>query len=92
MEVVDVIIEFVAAIRHTDTVTLLVVEEAQGCAAGFLRQNLRAVEQVFGRSRTYGFAGADALGIVGEAQICSVFPCALELATFPAHSPATGSD
>lgn len=71
---------------------LLVVEEAQCRAVGRLGENLRTVEQVLGRGRAHGFTCADAFRVVGEAQICSVLPCTLELATFPAHSPATGSD
>ena len=89
LEVVDVIIEVVAAVRHGDTVALLIVEEAQGRTVGRLGENLRSVEQVLGRSRAHGFARADAFRVVGEAQICSVLPCTLELAAFPVHSPAT---
>ena len=56
---------------------MLVVEEAEGLAVGRLGENLRAVEQVLGRGRAHGFARADAFRVVGKAQICSVFPCAL---------------
>ena len=72
-----IIVEVVAAICHSDTVTLLVVEEAQCLAVGRLGENLRTIEQVLGCSRAYGFARADAFRVVGEAQICSVLSCAL---------------
>ena len=75
--IVDVIIEFVAAIRHGDTVALLVVEEAQCLAVGRLGENLRSVEQVLGCSRAYGLARADALGIVGVTKDRSAFFAAL---------------
>ena len=67
LEIIDVIIEFVAAVGHGDTVALLIVEEAEGRAAGFLGENLRSVEQVLGRSRAYGFARADAVIVIGVA-------------------------
>jgi len=73
LEVVDVIIEVVAAVRHGDTVALLVVEEAQCLAVGPLGKNLRAVEQVLGRSRAYGFTCANVLGIVGEGKFFILF-------------------
>ena len=73
LEVIDVIIEFVAAIRHGDTVALLVVEEAGGYTVCRLGENLRAVEQVLGRSRAYGFARSDAFGIVGEGKFFILF-------------------
>ena len=71
--IVDVIVEVVAAICHSDTVALLVVEEAQCLAVGRLGENLRAVEQVLGRSRAYGFARSDAFGIVGEGKFFILF-------------------
>ena len=92
LEVVDVIAKIILSVGHADTVALLVVEEAQCLAVGRLGENLRAVEQVLGRSRAHGFARSDAFGVIGEAQICSVLPCTLELAAFPAHSPATVND
>lgn len=89
MYIVDVIVEVVAAVRHGDTVTLLVVEEAQCLAVGRLGEYLRAVEQVLGRGRAHGFTCSDALGIVGEAQACAVFRGACKLSALPRHRPAT---
>ena len=71
--IVDIIAEVVAAICHSDTVTLLVVEEAQCLAVGRLGENLRAVEQVLGCSRAHGFARADTLGIIGVTKGRSTF-------------------
>ena len=87
--IVDVIVEVVAAVRHGDTVTLLVVEEAQCLAVGRLGEYLRAVEQVLGRGRAHGFTCSDALGIVGEAQACAVFRGACKLSALPRHRLAT---
>ena len=66
---------------------LLVVEEAQGLAVGRLGENLRAVEQVLGRGRAYGFARADALGIVGVTKGRSAFfrRCKLPALLRPTH-------
>ena len=85
--IVDVIVEVVAAICHSDTVTLLVVEEAQCLAVGRLGEYLRAVEQILGCSRAYGFACADALGIVGVTKGRSAFfsRCKLPALPYPTH-------
>ena len=66
---------------------MLVVEEAEGLAVGRLGENLRAVEQVLGCSRAYGFACADALGIVGVTKGRSTFfsRCKLPALPCPTH-------
>ena len=66
---------------------MLVVEEAQCLAVGRLGEYLRAVEQVLGRSRAYGFACADALGIVGVTKGRSTFfsRCKLPALLRPTH-------
>ena len=89
--IVDVIVEVVAAICHSDTVTLLVVEEAEGLAVGRLGEYLRAVEQVLGCSRAHGFTSADALGIVGVTKGRSAFFSRYKLPALPCHAPATVS-
>ena len=66
-------VEVVVAVGHTDTVALLIVEEAQGRTVGRLGENLRSVEQVLGRSRAYCLTGADAFGIVGEGKFFILF-------------------
>ena len=86
LEVVDVIIEVVAAVRHGDTVALLVVEEAQGRAVGRLGENLRSVEQILGRSRAHGFTCSDAFGIVGEGNCFILYRfCMLPALPCPTH-------
>ena len=87
LKVVDVIIEMVAAVRHGDTVTLLVVEEAEGLAVGRLGEYLRSVEQVLGRGRAYGFSCSDALGIVGEGKFFILFSLyKLPTLPYPTHN------
>ena len=83
MEIIDVIIEFVAAVGHGDTVALLVVEEAQCLAVGRLGEYLRAVEQVLGRICAVALAGSDALGIVGVTKGRSAFFCRCKLPALP---------
>ena len=73
LEIVDVIIEVVAAVGHGDTVTLLVVEEAEGLAVGRLGENLRAVEQVLGRICAVTLAGSDAFRIVSKGNCFILF-------------------
>ena len=91
MEIIDVIIEFVAAVGHGDTVALLIIEEAEDRAAGFLRQNLRSVEQVLRSCRAHGFTSANALGIVGVTKGRSAFFSRYKLPALPCHAPATVS-
>ena len=65
---------------------LLIVEEAEGLAVGRLGENLRAVEQVLGRGRAYGFAGTDAFGIVGEGNCFILYRfCKLPTLPCPTH-------
>lgn len=70
-----------------DTVTLLVVEEAQGRTVGRLGENLRSVEQVLGRICAVTLAGSDALGIVGVTKGRSAFfrRCKLPALPYPTH-------
>ena len=72
--IVDVIVEVVAAVGHTDTVALLVVEEAQCLAVGRLGENLRAVEQVLGRICAVTLAGWDAFRIVSKGNCFILYP------------------
>ena len=90
MEIIDVIIEFVAAVGHTDTVALLVVEEAQCLAVGRLGENLRAVEQVLGRICAVTLAGSDAFRIVSKGN-CFILYRFCKLPALPCHAPATVS-
>ena len=84
--IVDVIVEVVAAIGHADTVALLVVEEAQGRAAGFLGENLRAVEQVLGRICAVTLAGSDAFRIVSKGNCFILYRfCKLPTLPCPTH-------
>ena len=71
--IVDVIVEVVVAVGHADTVTLLVVEEAEGLAVGRLGENLRAVEQVLGRICAVTLAGSDAFRIVSKGNCFILF-------------------
>ena len=89
LEIVDVIVKVVAAVGHADTVTLLVVEEAQCLAVGRLGEYLSAVEQVLGCSRAHGFTRADVLGIVGVTKGRSTFFRRYKLPALPCHTPAT---
>ena len=73
LNIVQVIVEIITSVGHTDTVALLVVEEAQGLAVGRLGEYLRAVEQILGRGRAYGFARADAFGVIGEGKFFILF-------------------
>ena len=87
LEIIDVIIEFVAAVGHGDTVALLVVEEAQCLAVGRLGENLRAVEQVLGRICAVTLAGSDAFRVVGVTMGRSTFfsRCKLPALPYPTH-------
>ena len=66
---------------------MLVVEEAQCLAVGRLGENLRAVEQVLGRGRAYGFARADVFRVVGVTKGRSTFfsRCKLPALPYPTH-------
>ena len=84
--IVDVIIEVVAAVRHGDTVALLVVEEAQCLAVGRLGENLRAVEQVLGRICAVTLAGSDAFRIVSKGNCFILYRfCKLPALPYPTH-------
>ena len=86
LEVVDVIVEVVAAVGHTDTVALLVVEEAQCLAVGRLGENLRAVEQVLGRICAVTLAGSDAFRIVSKGNCFILYRfCKLPTLSCPTH-------
>ena len=87
MEIIDVIIEFVAAVGHGDTVALLVVEEAQCLAVGRLGEYLCAVEQVLGRICAVTLAGSDAFRIIGVTKGRSAFfrRCKLPTLPYPTH-------
>ena len=84
--IVDVIVEVVAAICHSDTVALLVVEEAQCLAVGRLGENLRAVEQVLGRICAVTLAGSDAFRIVSKGNCFILYRfCKLPTLSCPTH-------
>ena len=63
----------VAAIRHADTVALLIVDEAQGFSVGRLGEYLSAVEKVACLNAVNGFACAYTIGVVGKLQALTVF-------------------
>ena len=86
MYIVDVIVEVVVVVGPADTVTLLVVEEAQCLAVGRLGENLRAVEQVLGCSLAHGFTCSDALGIVSKGNCFILYRfCKLPALPCPTH-------
>ena len=86
LEIIDVIIEFVAAVGHGDTVTLLVIEEAEDGAAGFLRQDLRSVDQVLRSCRAVALAGSDAFRIVSKGNCFILYRfCKLPTLSCPTH-------
>ena len=65
---------------------LLVVEEAQGLAAGFLCKNLRAVEQVLGRICAVTLAGSDSFRIVSKGNCFILYRfCKLPALLCPTH-------
>ena len=81
-----IIVEVVAAICHSDTVTLLVVEEAQCLAVGRLGENLRTIEQVLGRICAVTLAGSDAFRIVSKGNCFILYRfCKLPALPCPTH-------
>ena len=73
LQIVEIVIDMIAAVRHGDAVALLVVEEAKRLAVGRLGKYLRAVEKVACLNAVNGFARADTLGVVGKLQALTVF-------------------
>ncbi len=75
-------------VGHADTVTLLVVEEAQCLAVGRLGKYLSTVEQVLGCICAVTLAGSDAFRIVSKGN-CFILYRFCKLPALPCHAPAT---
>ena len=78
----------IAAVRHADTVALLVVEEPHGALSGLLRQNLTAVEEILRGDAVDRLARSYPVGVIGEAQRIFVLCCTRKLSALPSHIPA----